>query len=130
MRIARGEANCGATLQHIDFVKNQLLALVVSTATALAPFAQAAEKVNTESSSAKPSASSENVTFGGGCFWCIEAVFQRLKGVKSVVSGYAGGGVPNPTYEQICKGDTGHAEVVKISFDPKVLSFDKLLEVF
>jgi peptide-methionine (S)-S-oxide reductase len=112
-------------------VKNQLLALVISTATVLAPFVQAAEKkVNTESSSANPSDSRENVTFGGGCFWCLEAVFQRLKGVKSVVSGYAGGNVPNPTYEQICNGDTGHAEVVKLSFDPKVLTFDKLMEVF
>lgn len=116
----------------IDFVKNQLLALLVSTATVLTPFADAAEKkVNTESAPANPSSSArENVTFGGGCFWCLEAVFQRLKGVKSVVSGYAGGSVPNPTYEQVCEGNTGHAEVVKISFDPDALSFDKLMQVF
>jgi len=111
-------------------VKTQTLTLIIAAAALLAPLANSAEKVNIESSSTSPSASIENVTFGGGCFWCLEAVFQRLKGVKSVVSGYAGGSVPNPTYEQICNGDTGHAEVVKISFDPKVLTFDKLMEVF
>ena len=113
-----------------SFVKTQTLTLIIAAAALLTPVANSAEKVNTESSSTNPSASIESVTFGGGCFWCLEAVFQRLKGVKTVVSGYAGGNVPNPTYEQICKGDTGHAEVVKISFDPKVLTFDKLMEVF
>jgi peptide-methionine (S)-S-oxide reductase len=97
----------------------------------LASTIQAAEKVNTESAPANPPSSArENVTFGGGCFWCLEAVFQRLKGVKSVASGYAGGSVANPTYEQVCEGNTGHAEVVKISFDPNVLTFDKLMQVF
>jgi len=120
-----------ASFRRIDFVKNQFFVVLICTATVLGPFAQAAEKkVSTESSSADPSATRENVTFGGGCFWCLEAVFQRLKGVKSVVSGYAGGTVANPTYEQVCEGDTGHAEVVKISFDAKVLSFDKLMQVF
>ena len=111
-------------------MKNFLLAILTITATALAPFAQAAEKVNTESKPAESPTSLERVTFGGGCFWCLEAVFQRLKGVKTVVSGYAGGKVKNPTYQQVCDGDTGHAEVVQIEFDPKVLSFDKLMEVF
>ncbi len=69
-------------------------------------------------------------TFGGGCFWCVEAVFLELKGVKKVVSGYAGGTVPNPTYEQICSGTTGHAEVIQITFDPAVISYDQLLTVF
>lgn len=69
-------------------------------------------------------------TFGNGCFWCTEAVFQRLKGVKSVVSGYMGGKTKNPTYKEVCNGDTGHAEVVQISFDPKIISFVDLLEVF
>jgi peptide-methionine (S)-S-oxide reductase len=72
----------------------------------------------------------EVATFGGGCFWCAEAVFQRIPGVKSVVSGFAGGTTPHPTYEQVCAGDTGHAEVVQIRFDPSVISYDKLLEVF
>ncbi len=76
-----------------------------------------------------PSAT-EKITMGGGCFWCVEAVFQRIKGVKSVASGYAGGTVENPTYKQVCTGETGHAEVIQILFDPGVLSFDKLLEVF
>lgn len=72
----------------------------------------------------------QRVTFGGGCFWCLEAVFQRLVGVKSVASGYAGGSVPNPTYKAVCAGETGHAEVVQLEFDPKQISLDKLMEVF
>ena len=69
-------------------------------------------------------------TLGAGCFWCIEAVFQNLKGVQSVVSGYTGGQVENPTYEQICTGTTGHAEVAQIIFDPEIISFEDLLYVF
>ncbi len=68
--------------------------------------------------------------FGAGCFWCVEAVFQELKGVASVESGYMGGAVANPTYEQVCTGTTGHAEICQIKFDPKVISFKELLEVF
>lgn len=67
---------------------------------------------------------------GGGCFWCLEAPYQRLKGVTSVISGYIGGEVDNPSYQQICSGTTGHAEVVKIEFEPSVISFLELLEVF
>lgn len=69
-------------------------------------------------------------TFGAGCFWCVEAVFQRLQGVHSVVSGYSGGKIPNPTYREICSGMTGHAEVIQISYDPAVISYQTLLEVF
>jgi peptide-methionine (S)-S-oxide reductase len=69
-------------------------------------------------------------TLGGGCFWCLEAVFDELQGVERVVSGYAGGHVPNPTYQQVCTGTTGHAEVVQITFDPRVISFRELLQVF
>ena len=72
----------------------------------------------------------EIATFGGGCFWCVEAVFLELKGVKSVKSGYMGGRTENPTYKQICTGTTGHAEVIQIEFDPDVVSFDVLLQVF
>lgn len=72
----------------------------------------------------------ETATFGAGCFWCVEAVFQQLKGVKAVRSGYMGGHVDNPTYEQVCNGTTGHAEVIQVDFDPAVISFDELLEVF
>lgn len=69
-------------------------------------------------------------TLGGGCFWCLEAVFDELQGVEQVVSGYAGGHVPNPTYEQVCTGTTGHAEVVQITFDPRLISYRELLQVF
>jgi peptide-methionine (S)-S-oxide reductase len=72
----------------------------------------------------------ELATFGAGCFWCVEAVFQQLKGVTSVVSGYAGGHVQNPTYEQVCTGRTGHAEVCQIQYDPEQISYEDLLEVF
>ncbi len=69
-------------------------------------------------------------TFGGGCFWCLEAVFLRLEGVYSVTSGYAGGHVANPTYKDVCSGLTGHAEVVQIEFDPAIIPYDVLLKVF
>ena len=72
----------------------------------------------------------ETAVFGGGCFWCLEAVFQRLPGVKSVESGYMGGSVENPTYKQVCTGTTGHAEVVRVTFDPSQISYGDLLEVF
>src|ERR1041385_3665929 len=72
----------------------------------------------------------EVATLGGGCFWCIEAVFDELRGVEKVVSGYSGGKTVNPTYHQVCEGDTGHAEVVQITFDPKVISFKEILQVF
>jgi methionine-S-sulfoxide reductase len=72
----------------------------------------------------------ETATFGSGCFWCTEAVFQQLRGVKSVTSGYSGGTVVNPTYEQVCTGRTGHAEVVQVTYDPTEISFADLLGVF
>jgi peptide-methionine (S)-S-oxide reductase len=73
---------------------------------------------------------SETIVLGGGCFWCLEAVFQELRGVLSVRPGYAGGTVPRPTYERVCTGETGHAEVVEVTFDPRVLPLESLLEVF
>lgn len=72
----------------------------------------------------------EIAILGGGCFWCTEAVYQQLKGITSVESGYTGGEIPNPTYEQICEGTTGHAEVVRLTFDSEVVSFREILEVF
>jgi len=72
----------------------------------------------------------ETATLGAGCFWCVEAVFQRLKGVEQVVSGYAGGHVANPLYEQVCMGNTGHAEAVQITYDADVISFEDILSVF
>jgi len=72
----------------------------------------------------------EVATLGGGCFWCMEAVFSELEGVKKVESGYSGGTTAHPTYEQVCTGTTGHAEVVQITFHPKVISFEEILEIF
>ena len=72
----------------------------------------------------------ELATFGAGCFWCVEAIFQELKGVENVVSGYMGGEVKNPSYKEVCTGVTGHAEVCQISYNPDIISFDELLEVF
>lgn len=72
----------------------------------------------------------ELATFGGGCFWCTEAVLQRIEGVLSVSSGYAGGATPNPTYEEVCTGDTGHAEVIQVAFDPSLISYDEILDIF
>ncbi|GIW36563.1 peptide-methionine (S)-S-oxide reductase MsrA [Meiothermus hypogaeus] len=72
----------------------------------------------------------EVATLGGGCFWCLEAVYDELKGVVDVVSGYSGGHVPNPTYEQVCSKQTGHAEVVQVTFDPSQISYREILEIF
>jgi peptide-methionine (S)-S-oxide reductase len=72
----------------------------------------------------------EVATLAGGCFWCTEAIFQRLKGVLSVKPGYAGGKVENPSYEQVCSGTTGHAEAIQIEFDPSIIPFEKILQVF
>ena len=78
----------------------------------------------------KPASKHEFATFGGGCFWCMEAVFQRLPGIVHSVSGYSGGKTENPTYEDICGHGTGHAEVIQVEFDPAVISYEKVLEVF
>jgi peptide-methionine (S)-S-oxide reductase len=72
----------------------------------------------------------EVTTLAGGCFWCLEAVYDELKGVEDVVSGYSGGNVANPSYERVCTGDTGHAEAVQVTFDPQIASYRQLLEVF
>jgi peptide-methionine (S)-S-oxide reductase len=72
----------------------------------------------------------ETTTLGGGCFWCLEAVYDLVEGVTDVVSGYSGGTRPNPTYEQVCTGQTGHAEVVRVTFDPSVISFREVLDIF
>ena len=76
------------------------------------------------------SSAREIATLAGGCFWCLEAVYDGMKGVESVESGYMGGATPKPTYEEVCRGTTGHAEVVRVTFDPAVVSYRELLEVF
>jgi len=89
-------------------------------------------EVNMEEASSleKTSPGMEKITLGGGCFWCLEPIFDDLKGVEDVKSGYSGGTVANPTYRQVCSGTTGHAEVIEITFDPAVLSLKELLEIF
>jgi peptide-methionine (S)-S-oxide reductase len=78
----------------------------------------------------KGMSNTQTAVFGGGCFWCIEAVFDQLKGVESVESGYMGGKNPNPSYQQVCEGNTGHVEIVRVTFDPQHISFTELLDVF
>jgi peptide-methionine (S)-S-oxide reductase len=77
-----------------------------------------------------PTSNSKLATFGGGCFWCVEALFERVEGVESVESGYSGGTTPNPTYKQVCSGQTGHAEAVQVRYDPKKVAYETLLEIF
>ncbi len=83
-----------------------------------------------EQSKQAPSKEREVATLGGGCFWCLEAIFSELEGVEKVESGYSGGMVAHPTYEQVCTGTTGHAEVVQIAFDPKAISFKEILKIY
>jgi peptide-methionine (S)-S-oxide reductase len=112
-------------------VKTSILLLLTLAMTAtISTAAETKAASGAASPSGAPAGDAERITFGGGCFWCIEAVFQRLEGVKKVVSGYAGGHVPNPTYKQVTQGDTGHAEVVQIEYDPAKTSYAKMLEVF
>ena len=72
----------------------------------------------------------ELATLAGGCFWCTEAIFNKIQGIKSILPGYTGGRIKNPSYEQVCSGNTGHAEAVQIQFDPKIISFEKILDIF
>jgi len=91
---------------------------------------QSVDLKNNQKSNVMETKNLDTATFGGGCFWCVEAVYQQLNGVLSVASGYAGGQRANPTYEQVCSGATGHAEVVQIVYDTTKISFDELLQVF
>ena len=93
-------------------------------------FCLAQTKPITKSKTMTEKATLETATFGTGCFWCTEAVFQQLEGVSKVTSGYSGGSVESPTYKQVCTGTTGHAECLKIEYDPTKITFDELLEVF
>src|ERR687885_2745865 len=88
------------------------------------------EKMPTEDDQQNGRSRTEVATLGGGCFWCLEAVYEDLRGVEKVESGYSGGTVPNPTYRQVCTGTSGHAEVVQLTFDPTVISFRDILEIF
>jgi len=107
-------------------MRNRLFILVLLLCASV--FGSAAETGVKNPASA--AASTQTITLGGGCFWCLEAVFTELKGVQSVTSGYSGGRLPNPTYTQVSSGNTGHAEVVQIVFDPNVVSLDTILRAY
>ena len=106
------------------------LILGTLTLTALSSCGQSAKKIEQMEDKAKTLTGLATATFGTGCFWCTEAVYQEMEGVESVVSGYSGGFIENPTYEQVCSKITGHAECVEIKYDPKKVSYVELLEVF
>jgi len=106
-------------------MKITLAALLLSAFTTDAP----AQRLNTNAMDEKKS-NVEIATFGSGCFWCTEAVFLAVKGVQKVESGYSGGKTKNPTYREVCTGTTGHAEVTQITYDPEVITYEDLLEVF
>jgi peptide-methionine (S)-S-oxide reductase len=109
----------------------QFIPAFAFTLALLAPLAKvSAQDASGKSASPEQASQSETATFGGGCFWCVEAVFENMEGVEDVISGYAGGRVPNPTYHQVSTGLTGHAEVCQITFNPQKVSYTKLLEVF
>lgn len=110
-------------------MKTRVLTIVATTLVVLAVISQSADKPKSMPAE-KLAPGLERAVVGGGCFWCVEAVFERLDGVKDVVSGYAGGHTENPTYEQVCTHTTGHAEVVLIDFDPKKITYEKILNVF
>jgi len=105
-------------LVRIHTMKTALTLLTTLIMASLAPLSSAAD------------AKTETAVIGGGCFWCVEAQYLLVKGVKHVTSGYAGGKTENPTYEQICEGDTGHAEVIKIEFDPTVVTYKEIIDLF
>lgn len=108
----------------INFVAVPLLVLLLAY-----PGPAQKEEGGAKTGMGKPTAS-EYATIGGGCFWCLEAVYERLPGIRAVVSGYAGGMTPDPTYKLVCTGTTGHAEVVRIEFDPSVTEYREILEIF
>lgn len=115
-----------------SFTPNRLSRRRVLAGLALGSFSLTAFQplADSPNSPVNPTPTLERATFGGGCFWCVEAIFEKLDGVRSVTSGYCGGQPDNPSYEQVCQGTTGHAEVIQIEFDPKVITFEQLLEVF
>ena len=111
------------------FKKSQMATFVVMTLAGSMLWAQQGEK-KVESDGNSNTSNTALATFGGGCFWCVEAVFENVKGVQDVVSGYTGGRTPNPTYKQVLTGRTGHAEACQIKYDPDEVSYEELLEIF
>jgi peptide-methionine (S)-S-oxide reductase len=111
-------------------MKKTMLTAILFSAISLVSCNQTSSQNKTMSETIPAGVKTDTATFGTGCFWCTEAVFQELKGVYKVTSGYSGGNVKNPSYEEVCSGTTGHAECLQIIYDRKVISFDELLEVF
>ncbi|MBI1803362.1 MAG: peptide-methionine (S)-S-oxide reductase MsrA [Ignavibacteriae bacterium] len=116
-------------MRHIGGIVAMLLVLVGTTESHGTLFGDNT-KAQHKRRGAMNSTTVDTATFAAGCFWCVEAIFQNLKGVRSIVSGYSGGHVPNPNYKQVCTDTTGHAEACQIAFDPKEISYAELLEVF
>jgi peptide-methionine (S)-S-oxide reductase len=110
---------------RIDLVSKRILQLLL-----VATLLSRATTMNASPDAKEKSTKTQFATFGGGCFWCLEAFYEKFRGVKAVTSGYTGGKNDNPTYKQVCAGDTGHAEVVQIEFDPNEISYEQLLEIF
>ncbi len=111
-------------------IAGQRLLLLAGIVLSLAVGRAGGDSSNDKAAVKAPPVGSESITLGAGCFWCTEAVFQQIPGVLSVTPGYMGGAVKNPTYEQVCTGETGHAEVARIVYDPKVTGLDKILDTF
>lgn len=117
-------------MRMMTITKPFLVAAILIGGGCTLAFAESPPMPNDASPQTNPETNLETATFGSGCFWCTEAVFDRLKGVQSVVSGYSGGSLKNPTYEQVCSGTTGHAEVIQVTYDPAEISYAQLLKVF
>lgn len=117
-------------MQLAGVVVGLIAIALISRGFAMLPETEAKQPIVAEQDNKEKEKAFSTATFGNGCFWCTEAIFQQLKGVSSVKSGYIGGHVKDPTYKQVCEGDTGHAEAIQINFDPKVISYAELLEVF
>lgn len=106
------------------------IARIIGRSFAVALVASVIRAEDSMNAQAQPSAGTETATFAGGCFWCVEAIFQSLDGIVKITPGYTGGHVKNPSYEQICSGGTGHAEAIRIEYDPSKVSFEELLDLF
>ena len=117
-------------MKYAFLLSNLVAAVVVATSCAAEPEVRPASAAAPTTGDTQMSDQLETATFGAGCFWCTEAFFQEMKGVQSVVSGYTGGKIENPSYKQVCSGDTGHAEVVRVTYDPTRVSYQALVNRF
>ena len=118
-----------SSLTRLEHMNERLNGTVIEQNKTIRHLSQQIEQLMKPNANTQPRAQT-TATLGGGCFWCVEAVFEQIKGVQSVVSGYAGGTTENPTYDEVCQGTTGHAEICQIHYDPDVISYETLLEIF